>query len=75
MRQGCTEARYRKVGSGTEHLWGLFSYSSTGNLINETDMLEQGRNVPEQAKDWQLLVLPVRASYPFLVHSQLAMPA
>lgn len=65
---------YGEAGSGTEYLTGLFSYSYTGNLINENDMLEQERNVPEQAKDWQLHVLPVRASCPFPVHSQHGLP-
>lgn len=51
-----------------------FSHTYTGNLINENGVLEQGRNISEQAKDWQLDVLPVRASCPFPVHSQHGLP-
>lgn len=53
---------------------GLFSYSYSGNLINENDLQEQERNFPEQAKDWQLDVLQVRASCAFPVHFQHGLP-
>lgn len=53
---------------------GGFSHTYTGSLINENGVLEQGRNIPEQAKDWQLDVLLVRASCPFPVYSQHGLP-
>lgn len=51
-----------------------FSHTYPGNLINENGVLEQGRNIPEQAKDWQLDVLLVRASCPFPVYSRYGLP-
>lgn len=66
LRQ-CTE----RLGQGLSTSWAVLIHS-TGNLIIENEMLEQERNVPEQAKDWQLHVFPVRASCPFPVRSRMA---
>lgn len=57
-----------------EPLLGVFSCSYSGILINEIDMLEQEKNVPEQAQDWQLDFLQVRAFCPFFVHFQFGLP-
>lgn len=72
--QGCTKATYRKEWVSSRAPLGTFFMSYSGILINEIDILEQKKNVPEQAQGWQLDFLQVRASCPFPMYFQFGLP-